>query len=59
VGEPFCLLLELCGEKTRLDRVLVEGLLEAFGQQLQARRWGLQLVGDVRYEVAPDLVDPL
>jgi hypothetical protein len=38
---------------------LVEGLFEAFGQQFQARGRGLELVGDVGDEIAPDLVDPL
>jgi hypothetical protein len=59
VGEPFGLLPELSGEETCLDGIFVEGLFQAFGQQFQARRGRLQLVGDVRDEVAPDLVDPL
>ena len=59
VGEAFGLLFELCGEEARLDWVFIEGLFEAFGQQLQARGRGLELVGDVGDEIAPDLVDPL
>jgi hypothetical protein len=59
VGEPFGLLLELRGEEACLYGVFVEGLFQAFGQQFQARRRRLKLVGDVRDEVPPDLVDPL
>jgi hypothetical protein len=49
----------LGGEEAGLDGVFVEGLFQAFGQKLQARRRGLQFVGDVGDEVASDLVDPL
>jgi hypothetical protein len=49
----------LGGEEACLDGVFVEGLFQAFGQKLQARRRGLQFVGDVGDEVASDLVDPL
>jgi hypothetical protein len=49
----------LGGEEAGLDGVFVEGLFQAFGQQFQARRRRLQFVGDVRDEVASDLVDPL
>ena len=59
VGEAFGLFFELRGEEARLDGILVEGLFEALGQQLQARGRGLELVGDVGDEIAPDLVDPL
>jgi hypothetical protein len=59
VGEPLGLLPQLGGEEAGLDGVFVEGLLQAFGQQFQARRRRLQFVGDVSDEVASDLVDPL
>ena len=59
VGEPLGLLPELGGEEACLDGIFVEGLFQAFGQQFQARRRRLQLVGDVSDEVTPDLVDPL
>ena len=59
MGEALRLLLQLGGEKACLDGVFVEGLFQAFGQQFQACGRRLQLVGDVRDEVAPDLVDPL
>ena len=57
MGEAFGLLLELRGEQARLDGIMIEGLFEALGQQLQARGRGLELVGDVGDEIAPDLVD--
>ena len=59
MGEAFGLLFELRGEEACLDWVFVEGLFQALGQQFQARGRGLEFMGDVRDEVAPDLVDPL
>ena len=59
VGQPLGLLPQLGGEEAGLDGVFVEGLFQALGQQFQARRRRLQFVGDVRDEVASDLVDPL
>ena len=59
MGQSLRLLPQLGGEEAGLDGVFVEGLFQAFGQQFQARRRRLEFVGDVRDEVAADLVDPL